>query len=587
MFKNRIPFVVIAIVTTLAPFPGNPPIAQPPSTEIAAGETQFAVIGDYGNASQSELDVANLVKSWNPDFVITLGDNNYGSGSAATIDQNIGQYYHEFIFPYTGSYGAGAASNQFFPSLGNHDWETTNAQPYLDYFTLPGNERYYDFVKGPVHFFVIDSDSREPDGTNSSSIQAAWLQNALTQSTSDWNIVYFHHPPYSSGLHGSNPSMQWPFALWGAHVVLSGHDHDYERILRKGIPYFVNGAGGNSLYPFGVIVAGSQARYNRDYGAMLINANSTTITIQMIARSGAVVDKYILDKSDPHVGSVVRADTNPSASRSVDFTVTFSEAVTGVNASDFTLTASGVSNSAVSGVSGSGIRYTVRVDTGSGSGTIRLNIPASATINDLSSNSLDNLPFTSGQAYTIKKSLTLKSAAAHDGWVLESTETSNTGGTMNSAATLLYLGDNAQKKQYRSILSFDTASLPDNAVLTKITLKLKQQGIAGGGNPVTIFQGFVVDIKNGVFGAAPLALTDFKATASKTVGPASPSLTSGWYNLNLINGKDFINKLGLTQIRLRFKLDDNNNAIANFLKIYSGNAGAANRPQLVIEYTVP
>jgi hypothetical protein len=65
--------------------------------------------------------------------------------------------------------------NQFFPTLGNHDWYTPGAQPYLDYFHLPGNERYYDFVWGPVHFFAIDSDENEPDGVNQSSVQAKWL----------------------------------------------------------------------------------------------------------------------------------------------------------------------------------------------------------------------------------------------------------------------------------------------------------------------------------------------------------------------------------------------------------------------------
>ncbi len=185
----------------------------------------------------------------------------------------------------------------------------------------------------------------------------------------------------------------------------------------------------------------------------------------------------------------------------------------------------------------------------------------------------------------------LKSIAAQDGWIRESTETSGNGGMKNNTASTLNLGDDSAKRQYRSILSFDTSSLPDNAVITKVTLKLKRQGVTGGGNPVAMFQGFMVDIKKGTFGTAPLALRDFKATANKTIGPTSPALTSGWYNLNLTAGKSFINKLstggGLTQIRLRFKLDDNNNATANILKLYRGNAAATNRPQLVIEYYVP
>ena len=149
------------------------------SAAATAGDVaRFAVIGDYGAGGPSEADVAALVKSWNPDFVITVGDNNYDEGEASTIDTNIGQYYHDFIFPYQGTYGAGATVNRFFPSLGNHDWETTVGglpQPYLDYFTLPGNERYYEFTWGPVHFMAIDSDGGEPDGS------AARRRSALAQ----------------------------------------------------------------------------------------------------------------------------------------------------------------------------------------------------------------------------------------------------------------------------------------------------------------------------------------------------------------------------------------------------------------------
>ena len=81
-------------------------------------------------------DVAALIDRWGVDAIVTAGDNNYLDGAAETIDANIGQYYYEFIHPYTGAYGAGADTNRFFPSLGNHDWNTTNAQPYLNYFTL-------------------------------------------------------------------------------------------------------------------------------------------------------------------------------------------------------------------------------------------------------------------------------------------------------------------------------------------------------------------------------------------------------------------------------------------------------------------
>jgi len=190
---------------------------------------------------------------------------------------------------------------------------------------------------------------------------------------------------------------------------------------------------------------------------------------------------------------------------------------------------------------------------------------------------------------TTRKALT--AIASQDGWVLESSETSGVGSWLNSGATTFRLGDDVANKQYRGILSFKTSIISDTAVITSVTLKVRKQTIVGGGNPVTAFQGFMVDIKKGFFGTTVLQTSDFQAAANKTYGPFMPTPSSGWYKINLTTGKAYINKLstksGLTQIRLRFKLDDNNNTIANYLSLYSGNATTANRPQLVIKYYVP
>lgn len=233
------------------------------------------------------------MKSKNPDFIITLGDNNYDVGSIGTIDANIGQYYQEFIYPYFGTYGPGDTINRFFPSLGNHDWGTANAWPYLAYFTLPGNERYYDFVKGPVHFFVIDSDTNEADGIDSNSIQAQWLKAGLESSSSVYNIVYFHHPPYCSGLvHGSEPIMRWPFKQWGANAVMSAHEHLYERLTIDGLTYFVNGLGGNLRSYFGFPISGSQLRYRNNFGAMFVSADDDSLVIKFYDINNVIRDNY-------------------------------------------------------------------------------------------------------------------------------------------------------------------------------------------------------------------------------------------------------------------------------------------------------
>jgi tartrate-resistant acid phosphatase type 5 len=271
-------------------------IDEPGNSAACAGETRFAVIGDYGDAGVAEAGVATLVKGWEPDFVATVGDNNYPSGAAATIDENIGQYYSAYIAPYQGAYGPGAEANRFFPALGNHDWYTSHARPYLDYFTLPGNERYYDLRRGPVHLFVLNSSSEEPDGRTADSEQARWLAAQMAGSNAPWKIVVLHEAPFSSGrVHGGEPELQWDFAAMGATAVLAGHEHFYERLEKDGVLYFVNGLGGRQIiYRFGDATAGSAARYNQDYGAMLITAGQTCINFSFTNRHSMLIDSHTL-----------------------------------------------------------------------------------------------------------------------------------------------------------------------------------------------------------------------------------------------------------------------------------------------------
>lgn len=268
-----------------------------------AQTVRFAIIGDYGCDLPSEAAVAALVKTWNPDFIITAGDNSYG---ANLIDDNIGKYYHEFIGNYTGAYPPGASANRFFPSLGNHDYsDGAGVNAYLDYFTLPGNERYFDITHGPVQLLAVNSNYQEPDSITSTGPQAQWLQALLASSPVRWQLVYFHHAAYSSSSnHGSTAYMQWPFETWGADVVIGGHDHTYERIVRDDdtdgatIPYFVNGTGGRSLYGFSVPVPGSKVRYNGNYGAQLVTATPYLITFDFYSvaggPAGTLIDSYSL-----------------------------------------------------------------------------------------------------------------------------------------------------------------------------------------------------------------------------------------------------------------------------------------------------
>jgi hypothetical protein len=287
--------LIIGLLTLLPPvWAGRP--GQSPQACV-----RFAFIGDYGEAGQPEADVAALVAGWSPDLIITSGDNNYPVGAAGTIDANVGQYYHSFIFPYLGGYGSGSDVNRFFPTLGNHDWDTAAADAYLDYFTLSNNERYYDFVWGPVHFFMIDSDIREPDDAGADSAQAQWFQPRMQSSTAPWQIAVTHHPPYSSDNGaGSIRRMQWPYLAWGVDTVLAGHSHLYERLSVDGLTYIVNGLGGRQeIHQFGDPLPGSQARFNGDYGAMNVYACDESIQFDFFTRTGALIDSYILGSPPP------------------------------------------------------------------------------------------------------------------------------------------------------------------------------------------------------------------------------------------------------------------------------------------------
>jgi len=183
------------------------------------------------------------------------------------------------------------------------------------------------------------------------------------------------------------------------------------------------------------------------------------------------------------------------------------------------------------------------------------------------------------------------SVGSQDGWILESSETSNIGGMVNATTGILILGDDAADRQYRSILAFNTSVLPDKAVITRAVLKIKRQGIVGT-NPFSTHTALRVDIRKPYFGtSASLAGSDFQAVAGlNAVGTFGKTPAAGaWYSANLGKGAyPYINLKGTTQFRLRFARDDNDDRGADYLKFFSGNyATTAYRPQLVIEYYVP
>jgi hypothetical protein len=187
--------------------------------------------------------------------------------------------------------------------------------------------------------------------------------------------------------------------------------------------------------------------------------------------------------------------------------------------------------------------------------------------------------------------VTLTSVAASDGWVLESNETANAGGSIDSTASTtsaLRVGDATSDRQYKSVVSFDTSSIPDGATILSATLRLRR-GTSSGTNPFTTHGTCWADVQTGSFsGSTTLQTGDFQATATVVQAASlSNAASNGTWSEGSLNasGLAAIDKAGTTQLRVYFNLDDNDDNGNDYLGYYSGNnTTAANRPQLVVTY---
>ena len=242
-------------------------------------------------------------------------------------------------------------------------------------------------------------------------------------------------------------------------------------------------------------------------------------------------------------------------------------------------------------ISGADTNCSITLSSGGGSCNVKFKTPGAKTLTATYTGNSTYSGSSDTESHQVNpRTIIYRSVGANDGWVLESTETSSVGGSINSTATTFFLGDNRADKQYKAILSFNTGSLPDSAVITSVVLKIKKQGLVGV-NPFTTHKPLYVDIRKPYFGTAiTLAANDFEAAASKgTVGTFGNVPISNWYSVTLNNtAYPYINLTGTTQFRLRFKLGDDNDDFADYMKFFSGNSGvSADKPLLIIQYYAP
>jgi hypothetical protein len=284
--------------------------AQPPTTL----SLRFTAVGDFGTGGLREQQVVDrLAQPGNAgELLLTLGDNAYSSGTE--------QEFQDRMFT---PMAALLRKVPLFPSLGNHEYVTNQGQPYLDNFYLPannpaGSERYYSFDWGPVHFVALDSNCAV--GLASSdrctlAAQKSWVAQDLAASQRPWKVAFFHHPPWSSGDHGSQLTMRREFGplfeQYGVDLVLTGHDHNYERSKpmkgdavapsgTRGIPYVVVGSGGANLRPFQDSQPGWTAyRNNTDAGYLEVAVSGGTLSARFLTPNGEVKDSFTLTKTLP------------------------------------------------------------------------------------------------------------------------------------------------------------------------------------------------------------------------------------------------------------------------------------------------
>ncbi len=316
-------------------------------------------------------------------------------------------------------------------------------------------------------------------------------------------------------------------------------------------------------------------------------------------------DAYTLDRTPPAVIAILKLDPDPTAAEAVHFSVVFSEPVRYVDVSNFALIANGPAGIAVTELSIDASASIVTVSTGTGNGTIQLNVVDNDNLFDQVGNPLGGVGAGNGDFagpfYSVSKKAPeakterLRSNGRNDGWVLELNETSDTGGAKNSNANTFKVGDDGQDRQYRSILHFPTLHLPDNAVITQAILMLRMQSLAGT-DPFTTHGNILVDICSGPygswgpFGINALQASDFQAPADlSSAAIVQNNPVAGWY-WAVLNPAAFsyVNKTGVTQMRLAFQLEDNDNLGADNLSFYSGDAeDQAFRPHLMVEYYLP
>ncbi|MCG3137507.1 MAG: 3',5'-cyclic adenosine monophosphate phosphodiesterase CpdA [Phycisphaerae bacterium] len=302
------------LFTTTGTFRTAPPAGTP---------FRIVAFGDSGTALEGQNQLAKLIPPYQPDLVIHSGDLINPTGAME-------DYPSKFFTPYADL----LARIAFYPTIGNHDYDTYHGDPLCAIFTLPDNgpsatisEHHYWFDYGDVRFVGIDTN--EPFTTLRDQV-APWLEQLLADAGDRWKIVYFHHPPYTHGKYAPSGKVRNSlvpiFDRQQVDLVINGHNHMYERShpIRngavvtedQGTVYVVSAGGGSEIYqippdPPDYLVM----QNNKLHSFSIIDVTSQQLTFRQIGADNQLMDTFIIKRShhgpDPELLPDTRDDVPP------------------------------------------------------------------------------------------------------------------------------------------------------------------------------------------------------------------------------------------------------------------------------------
>ncbi|MEK6273727.1 MAG: metallophosphoesterase [Actinomycetota bacterium] len=252
----------------------------------AQTQSVFLAVGDYGVGGSAELSLGKRMQSFGTrkqaKMLVLLGDNDYTESPA------------QFRTNWRRSFGWARRNGlRVAGVIGNHDVRVDRGRYEFGLLGMPGP--YYTRRLGDAELFLLDSNTVDDR-------QTAWLEGELADSTATWKIAVFHHPPYTCGGHAGEAAVQhrWVplFKRYDVQLVISGHDHNYQRFLtRSGLTYLVHGGGGASLYPLHGCPTPypSRVRARAEHGFLYVSVGADRLNGYAVDMRGRVVDRFTLE----------------------------------------------------------------------------------------------------------------------------------------------------------------------------------------------------------------------------------------------------------------------------------------------------